>query len=67
MPIYEFDCQNCGEPFEELVFSAASINEVTCPSCGSPKIRKKLSAFTSKVGQHQASASTASGCSTSGL
>ncbi len=46
MPIYEFDC---GEPFEELVFSFAAVTEVVCPTCGSPKVKKKLSTFATRV------------------
>lgn len=49
MPIFEFQCQECGNPFEELVFSSTVIAELTCPSCGSENIRKKLSTFASKV------------------
>jgi len=49
MPIFEFQCQECGNPFEELVFSSSAIAELTCPNCGSENIRKKLSTFASKV------------------
>lgn len=49
MPIFEFQCQECGHPFEELVFSSAKINELICPNCGSENIRKKMSTFASKV------------------
>ena len=66
MPIYEFDCQHCGEPFEELVFSASAIKDVTCPSCGSPKIKKKLSTVASRLSGGQSAASAAS-CSSGGL
>ncbi len=66
MPIYEFDCQACGEPFEELVFSTTAVKHLTCPSCGSPKIKKKLSTFAAKVSGGTAAPSAAS-CSTGGL
>lgn len=49
MPMYEFDCLDCGEPFEELVRSATAAGDVNCPSCGSAKIKKKLSTFAAKV------------------
>lgn len=45
MPIYEYQCQECGEEFEKLIRSASSQPEVECPQCGSGKIRKILSAF----------------------
>lgn len=66
MPIYEFQCQECGTPFEELVFSSSAITELTCPNCGSENIRKKLSTFASKVSGKSGFSfgSTASSCST---
>lgn len=45
MPLYEFDCANCGQPFEKLVRSSQSANEVTCPACGSPQVTRRLSTF----------------------
>ena len=49
MPIFEFVCSDCGQPFEELLRSSSAIAEVTCPNCGSPDIRKKLSTFAARV------------------
>lgn len=49
MPLYEFICTHCGQPFEELVRSATAINEVTCPICGSTQVTKKVSTFASKI------------------
>jgi putative FmdB family regulatory protein len=49
MPLYEFDCRACGEPFEELVLSANGIDDVSCPSCGSEDVRKKLSTFATRM------------------
>lgn len=48
MPIYEFACQECQKTFEQLVLSASAVGQVTCPSCGSPQVRKKMSTFASK-------------------
>jgi putative FmdB family regulatory protein len=33
MPIYEFQCEKCGERFEELV--AAGTESLACSACGS--------------------------------
>jgi putative FmdB family regulatory protein len=41
MPIYEFECEECGERFEELT---AAGEAVTCPRCGAERIRRILSA-----------------------
>lgn len=40
MPIYEFDCEECGERFEELTGAGAA---VACPQCGSERTRRLLS------------------------
>ena len=40
MPIYEFECEECGERFEELVGADAT---VACPSCGAERTRRLLS------------------------
>ena len=49
MPIFEFECKDCGKPFEELVRSASAVDEVTCPTCGSPQVKKRISTFASRV------------------
>jgi putative FmdB family regulatory protein len=41
MPIYEFECQECGVRFEELVASRAET--VACPECGSTGTRRLMS------------------------
>jgi putative FmdB family regulatory protein len=41
MPIYEFECEQCGERFEELVASGAA--DVACPQCGSVQTRRLIS------------------------
>jgi putative FmdB family regulatory protein len=40
MPIYEFDCKECGVRFEELAAAGAA---VACPQCGSERTRRLLS------------------------
>ncbi|HKF83443.1 MAG TPA: zinc ribbon domain-containing protein [Solirubrobacterales bacterium] len=40
MPIYEFECEECGGRFEELMPSGQS---AACPSCGSERSRRLLS------------------------
>ena len=41
MPLYEFDCEECGKRFEELVQSEALA--LACPTCGSKQIHRLLS------------------------
>ena len=43
MPIYEYECKNCGHVFD--VLQKMSENPLTeCPECGRPDLRKLLSA-----------------------
>jgi len=43
MPIYEFECGECGERFEGLV--AAGTETADCPACGTGGARRRLSSF----------------------
>jgi len=40
MPIYEFECEECGDRFEELTAAGAG---AACPSCGSERTRRLYS------------------------
>ncbi|HEX8752155.1 MAG TPA: zinc ribbon domain-containing protein [Solirubrobacterales bacterium] len=42
MPIYEFECEECGARFEDLI--AAGSGSVACLSCGSLRTRRLMSA-----------------------
>jgi putative FmdB family regulatory protein len=41
MPIYEFQCEDCGAVFEELVKTGTEAT--TCGACGSERTRRLLS------------------------
>jgi putative FmdB family regulatory protein len=41
MPIYEFECEKCGNRFEELVGSDAP--DPACPACGAAEARRLIS------------------------
>jgi putative FmdB family regulatory protein len=43
MPIFEYECRDCGATFERLVTTAAG--EVVCRDCASPRVDKLLSVF----------------------
>jgi putative FmdB family regulatory protein len=45
MPIYEFECLECGAAFEKLVRKADTKAEVACPWCGARKLEEKRSVF----------------------
>ncbi len=48
MPIYEFRCDECEEEFEKLVRSTSTPTEITCPSCGSKQVAKRVSSFAAR-------------------
>jgi len=66
MPIFEFVCTDCDQPFEDLIFGS-DIKGVLCPSCGSEQVMKKMSTFSSKMAGDGASlslgTSSAAACS----
>jgi putative FmdB family regulatory protein len=41
MPIYEFECEQCGGRFDELV--AAEASPPPCPQCRSKRVRRLFS------------------------
>ena len=43
MPLYEYECRDCGTRFEQLVMNRAV--EVACRSCGSGQVAQLLSTF----------------------
>lgn len=43
MPLYEYDCPGCGQPFEKRVRMSEADNAPPCPNCGNKHARRKLS------------------------
>ena len=67
MPLYEFDCEECEQPFDKLVRMSFSIQEVTCPTCGSHKVTKRVSAIAARSsGEGSFSSASAAACNTVG-
>jgi putative FmdB family regulatory protein len=60
VPIYEYNCENCGDDFECLVFRTDE--PVTCPKCGKGGPKKKMSSFGFSMG-YKSTAAAGSGCS----
>ena len=44
MPIFEYQCDDCGTKFEKLVRNS-SANGVVCPSCGDSHLTQQYSTF----------------------
>jgi len=45
MPLFEYQCRDCGEKFEELVLGAET--GIVCPKCGSDQVGRLMSVFAS--------------------
>jgi len=45
MPIYEYQCSECGEKFDKWVRSMCCEEEAHCPKCGSQHVKKAVSLF----------------------
>jgi putative FmdB family regulatory protein len=45
MPIYEYRCEKCGEPFEKFLRTFSEQGDVVCPRCGSADVKKAVSLF----------------------
>jgi putative FmdB family regulatory protein len=43
MPIYEFECTECGDTFERLQ-KLADPDPAACPKCGAPRVKRRLNA-----------------------
>ena len=64
MPLYEFDCEDCHQPFDKFVRNINTVNEATCPLCGSDHVTKKISSFAARSsGENSFSVSSAAACS----
>jgi putative FmdB family regulatory protein len=59
MPIYEYQCAECGETFEKFLRTFSEQEELTCPRCGSKDVRKAISLF----GLGSATSTGSSSCS----
>ena len=67
MPVIEYVCSECGQPFELLVLYTSRMGEVTCPACHSKEVTKKISNFASKSpggGSFSFGGSSSSSCDT---
>ncbi len=56
MPLYEYNCEECGTTFEQLIAARDRDNGAVCPDCGSKHIRRLISTFA--MGRSTAGSST---------
>ena len=64
MPLFEYECQECGMKFEELRMSGEGNDEVRCPQCSAVTIVKLFSSFSSGS---SSTTNNTTNCSTSGF
>ena len=56
MPIYEYQCLDCGQRFEVLQRMGEGADDLTCPDCGQKRVAKQFSTFASNAGTSSGSA-----------
>jgi putative FmdB family regulatory protein len=45
MPVFDYECKNCGKVYEELVMSGSTPDsEIECPACGENNSVRLMSA-----------------------
>jgi putative FmdB family regulatory protein len=64
MPIFEYQCRECGTKFEKIVSSSAT--SVVCRSCESPQVEKLLSIFAVSGGSTSTAMHETGPCGTCG-
>ena len=60
MPIFEYQCRECGTKFEQLVQSYEA--DVSCRRCESPRVDRLLSAFAVSGGSGQTASAEPGPC-----
>ena len=45
MPLFEYECANCGKQFTEIVLPWEKDKVIACPGCSSKNIKKLVSCF----------------------
>ena len=68
MPIYEYVCPDCEQPFEKLVRGSRKVREkpVPCPTCGQESHRKKVTLVAAAGASDSTSLASAAACAPSG-
>ena len=49
MPIFEYQCDDCGNKFEKLVRRSEEANGTACPFCGHGHVTTQISSFAART------------------
>jgi putative FmdB family regulatory protein len=63
MPIYEYQCQNCGEEFDLLRSVKDEDRDVECPYCHEKEAERRMSLTTASEALKKFSGNAGGGCS----
>jgi len=55
MPLFEYECSDCGKRFDRLV-AASAADDATCPRCGARQVRRLISVIAGMTGRAAAPA-----------
>ncbi len=66
MPLYEYECEQCGESFEIIVPMSEKDDAKECPRCHGAHTQRKVSAIASRFGLDGGSQYSASSCGSPG-
>ena len=61
MPLYEYQCRDCGHRFEILQRIGEGAEGLVCPSCGEKRLDNQLSTFASGAGSSSMAAPAGGG------
>ncbi|MBI5463761.1 MAG: zinc ribbon domain-containing protein [Ignavibacteriales bacterium] len=66
MPVFDYRCQDCSRTYDVFHKGKEIVDDVVCPSCGSPKHKKLMSVPMVSVGSAGADDSGGGSCETGG-
>ena len=67
MPIYEYECQDCGKRFSLLIMNPKTQAQPACPKCGGRKLDRLMSRFATAQSDERRMEKLADPASLSGL
>jgi putative FmdB family regulatory protein len=64
MPIFDYQCNDCGKIYDVFHKGKELVEDIVCPSCGATGFKKLMSAPMVSMGSSSASESSYSSCDT---